>query len=75
MKDEWWLELFEKRRQATIARQRSASNPIPRRELNLQSWPNVVERKVQFSVLTFILNNPHPPFPQSMLFGIIFCSE
>ena len=31
MKDEWWLELFEKRRQATLARQRSLSNPISNR--------------------------------------------
>ena len=28
-----------------------------------QSWPNVVERKVQFSVLTFNLNNTPPPPP------------
>ena len=27
-----------------------------------QSWPNVVERKVQFSALTFNLNTP-PPTP------------
>ena len=31
MKDEWWLQLFEKRRQATLARQRSVSNPISNR--------------------------------------------
>ena len=37
MKDEWWLELFEKRRQATIARQRSASNPIPRRSPRIET--------------------------------------
>lgn len=29
MKDEWWLKLFETRRQVTVAKQRSLSNPIP----------------------------------------------
>ena len=29
MKDEWWLQLFEKRRQATLAKRRSSSSPIP----------------------------------------------
>lgn len=29
MKNEWWLELFEKRRQVTVARRRSENKPIP----------------------------------------------
>ena len=29
----------------------------------LQSWPNVVERKVKFHVFTFNLNNNPPPSP------------
>jgi hypothetical protein len=41
----------------------------------VQSWLNVVERKVRFRIFTLNLNKKTLPPPQSMLFGIVFCSE
>jgi hypothetical protein len=41
-----------------------------RQERELQSWPNVVERKVQVSVVTFNLNNPPPPSPSQCCLGL-----